>query len=296
MTRLLRYLAGALILVLMLPLATAGGARAEGVGVTTTTFKHHPEIEASIICLEDSLVVNYTASAWEGFPDDPTSRENSLVYVVLNGATILATGAFTEANGYMFSGSAALPMTVGPGDSVSVTAYAAGEWGNGYAGGQSSSVYVTAPLDPCGDEPTGLGRFTGGGHQVRVGEARVTRGLTIHCDLLLSNNLEVNWRGNQFHMTEHLTTVSCTDDPDIVQFPPAAPLDTLVGVGTGRYNNAPGFTIEFTLVDAGEPGSGVDQMAILIYETANPANVALNVPLQVISGGNLQAHYDQPHK
>ena len=40
------------------------------------------------------------------------------------------------------------------------------------------------------------GRFTGGGHQVRVGDARVTRGLTIHCDLLLSNNLEVNWGGN----------------------------------------------------------------------------------------------------
>ena len=29
------------------------------------------------------------------------------------------------------------------------------------------------------------GRFTGGGHQLRVGDARVTRGLTIHCDLLL---------------------------------------------------------------------------------------------------------------
>ena len=130
---------------------------------------------------------------------------------------------------------------------------------------------------------------------MRVGDARVTRGLTIHCDLLLSNNLEVNWGGNQFHMTEHLTTVACTDDPAIIQAPPPAPLDTLIGVGTGRYNGDDGYTIEFTLVDYGEPGRS-DQAALRIYETANPANVVLDVPLQLLAGGNLQAHYDQPHK
>ena len=58
----------------------------------------------------------------------------------------------------------------------------------------------------------------------------MTRGLTIHCDLLLSNNLQINWQGNHFHMTEHMTTVVCSDDPDIVQAPPPAPLDTLVGI------------------------------------------------------------------
>lgn len=145
------------------------------------------------------------------------------------------------------------------------------------------------------DEEFVNGRFTGGGHQIRVGEARVTRGLTIHCDLLLSNNLEVNWGGNQFHMTEHMTTIECSDDPLINQAPPPAPLDTLVGLGAGRYNGAYGYTIEFTLVDYGEPGSS-DRAALLIYQTSNPANVVLNVPLQLLTGGNLQAHYDQPHK
>ena len=75
-----------------------------------------------------------------------------------------------------------------------------------------------------------------------IGDVRVTRGLTIHCDLKLSNNLEVNWGGNQFHMTEHLETVACTDDPAITQAPPPAPLDTLIGVGTGRYNGTDGYT------------------------------------------------------
>jgi len=80
-----------------------------------------------------------------------------------------------------------------------------------------------------------------------------------------------------------------------MQEPPDAPLDTLVGVGTGRWNNEYGYTIEFTLIDAGEPGRD-DMMAILIYETANPGNVILDVPLQYLNNGNLQAHYDQPHK
>ena len=55
-----------------------------------------------------------------------------------------------------------------------------------------------------------------------------------------------------------------------------------------------GYTIYFTLVDAGEPGTA-DKMAIRIFETANPANVVLNIPLTFLTGGNLQAHFDQPH-
>lgn len=160
----------------------------------------------------------------------------------------------------------------------------------------ASFTWLGAALSlPVEIEEPGTGRFTGGGNQIRVDGVRVTRGLTIHCDLLLSNNLEVNWQGNSFHMTEHLVTVSCTDDPDIIQAPPPAPLDTLVGVGTGRYNGEDGFTIEFTLVDAGEPGRD-DKASLLIYETANLSNVVLNVPLQLLDHGNLQAHEDQPHK
>ena len=96
-------------------------------------------------------------------------------------------------------------------------------------------------------------------------------------------------------MLEHTLTVACTDDPNIIQAPPPAPLDTIIGVGTGRYNGSDGFTVEFTLQDWGEPGSS-DRAALKIYEAANPANVVLNVPLSVLTGGNLQAHYDQPHK
>jgi hypothetical protein len=256
--------------------------------IAGTASAHHPEISAVAICDDNNdLVIEYTATAWAS--SNPLKRTNPEIDILFNNVKV-GQGAFASPN-FQFSGSADAP----PGTSATVTALAFANWGDGFAGGQSTSVTVTYPTEGC-TQPT-LGRFTGGGKQLRLSDGlKVTRGLTIHCDLLLSNNLEVNWpTGNKFHMEEHLTTVACTDDPDIIQQPPPAPLDTLIGVGIGRYNNKPGYTIEFTLVDAGEPG-GNDQMAIKIYETANPSHVVLDVPLQQLTAGNLQAHYDQPHK
>lgn len=253
-----------------------------------TAWAHHPEISAVAICDENSeLVIEYTATAWAS--SVPNKRANSQIDILVNNVKV-GQGAFVSPS-FQFSGSTAAP----PGTSAIVTALAVGNWGDGFAGGQSTSVTVTYPTEGC-SQPS-LGRFTGGGRQIRLSDGlRVTRGLTIHCDLLLSNNLEINWpTGNKFHMLEHLETVACTDDPNIIQQPPPAPLDTLIGKGTGRYNNVAGYSVEFTLVDAGEPG-GNDQMAIKIYETANPSNVVLDVPLQLLTNGNLQAHYDQPHK
>ena len=264
----------------------------------STALAHHPEITAEVVCDEATGVmsINFTSTAWAGSGSDPTndpSRANPQIDIRLDGVTV-TSGAYVAPT-YSFSGSVPLPAGTVAGDVIEVSALAVGTWGNGDTTHASTWVDITVPNSACGDEELAGGRFTGGGHQVRVGDVRVTRGLTIHCDLLLSNNLEVNWGGNQFHMTEHLQTVACTDDPAITQAPPPAPLDTLIGVGTGRYNGTDGYTIEFTLVDYGEPGSS-DRMAMKVYQTANPANVVLNVPLQVLSGGNLQAHYDQPHK
>lgn len=257
-----------------------------------SAYAHHPEISAEAICddIHGGYVVNYSSQAWSGC--SVSSCMNDQVDILINNV-VVASSAYSDPD-YAFSGTHPAPVGSQPGDVVQVTALAVGDWGNGYGGGQSSSVNIVIPDQECAQ--VGTGRFTGGGHQIRVDGVRVTRGLTLHCDLLLSNNLEVNWQGNQFHMLEHMTTVACTDDPDIIQDPPPAPLDTMTGVGHGRFNNQEGYTIEFTLVDAGEPGRLVDMASFLIYETTNPANVVLDVPLQYLTGGNLQAHYDQPHK
>lgn len=256
-------------------------------------FAHHPEVTAEAVCVDGAAVINFTSTAWAGGGADPTndpSRENPQIDIAFDGAFVVS-GAYAAPT-YSFSGSAPAPAGKVAGDTVEVTARAVGLWGNAFAGGQVATFTVTIPALGCVDLSTG--RFTGGGHQIRIDGVRVTRGLTIHCDLLLSNNLEVNWLGNQFHMTEHLTTVECSDDPAIIQAPPPAPLDTLIGVGTGRYNGTAGYTIEFTLVDAGEPGTS-DKAALHIYNTTT-GTVVLDVPLQLMTGGNLQAHYDQPHK
>jgi hypothetical protein len=281
MVRRIRYLGVTTVLAVAMQMMAATSAWADG------------GVEADALCDPTTGLVMINYSAFSGIAG--AAGSNPTVNILFNGVVVDTQAFVAPANA--FSGSEPAPAGSGPGDPVTVTAVAVAAWGDGRAGGQSASVVVTLPTEPCGNQP-GLGRFTGGGNQVRVGDVRVTRGLTIHCDLLLSNNLEVNWGGNKFHMLEHLTTVACTDDPDIIQAPPPAPLDTLIGTGEGRYNGVAGYTIHFTLVDTGEPGSQTepDQMSILIFQTSNPGNIVLNVPLTGLTGGNLQAHYDQPHK
>jgi len=256
---------------------------------------HHPEITAEVVCNEATGVASiaFTSTAWAGSGSDPTndpSRANPQIDILVDGV-FATTGAYVAPT-YSFSGNVPLPAGAAAGDVIEVRAVAVGTWGNGDTTHESTFVDITVPNFAARRRGAPRRPLHGGGHQVRVGEARVTRGLTIHCDLTLSNNLEVNWGGNQFHMLEHLQTVECSDSDEINEDPPPAPLDTLVGVGTGRYNGVDGYTIEFTMVDYGEPGKD-DRMAIKIYKGAS---VVLNVPLQKLTGGNLQAHYDQPHK
>ena len=265
---------------------------------------HSLSISATARCGDNgSAVIDFTVVSWSSASPDGSHPK---IDVSVNNLFI-QSGVFSGQTipPNTFSGTIPAPS----GTSATVTATAVGNWDDGLGGGQSASVTIDIPQD-CAP-PSALGRFTGGGFQIvlttgtarrgkgalkRVeGGIKITRGFTIHCDRLLSNNLEVNWKGNHFHMLEHTLTTECFDDPVITQKPPKAPVDTIVGTGRGRYNNVDGYTIDFTLVDAGEPGKA-DKAALKIYETANPANVVLNVPLQAIGGGNVQAHFDQPHK
>jgi hypothetical protein len=153
---------------------------------------------------------------------------------------------------------------------------------------------VGHPAEDC----EGIGRMTGGGGQITVGGILVTRGFTIHCDITLSNNLEINWEGNRWHIDKPLTSAECFDDPAISPEPPPAPFDTFIGEGVGRLNGVDGSMVRFTFIDSGEPGGGNDQAAIAIWAPGADPDTdppVLNVPLSFLDQGNLQAHYDQPH-
>jgi hypothetical protein len=141
------------------------------------------------------------------------------------------------------------------------------------------------------------GRMTGGGGQIRIDGVRITRGLTLHCDIVLSNNLEINWTGgNKWHLDKPITSAECVDDPAVSPLPPAAPFDTFIGEAIGALNGEDGSLVRFTFVDAGEPGTD-DTAWIRIW--APGADPSVDAPVLEVSGdldnGNLQAHYDQPH-
>lgn len=141
------------------------------------------------------------------------------------------------------------------------------------------------------------GRMTGGGNSVTINDVKVTKGLTLHCDITLSNNLEVNWPGgNNWHLTKPIETADCVDDPTINPEPPPAPFDTFNGTATGSLNGVDGSFIEFTFIDAGEPGGENDMVSLRIHTGDASTPLALDMPLQFTTGGNLQAHFDQPHK
>ena len=165
----------------------------------------------------------------------------------------------------------------------------------------TNSTSPTPTPTPTPSPSPGIGRFTGGGHVTQEPQGKITYGLTIHCDgpdpasKTLSNNLEINWGNGQgshkFHLLDHTLTIACTQGaPE--EPPPFAPLDTLTGVGVGKFDGDEGFHITFTFVDGGEPGVD-DQIAFRITKDSD-GSVILDVPLTTVSGGNLQAHCDQP--
>jgi hypothetical protein len=256
-----------------------------------SAYAHDLLLSAQGVCVNGSVGITFTVAS--NSPDHIEGTHNNII-VSFNG-TPVGTYQFILANHNSVTDTR--PVAGGAGDTVAVSALADGPWGDGAPGGDSAAVSVTLPSD-CNPSFPGVGRFTGGGKSIDTGTGlKVTKGFTIHCDLLLSNNLEINWPGsgnrtNQFHMTQH-TAARCTDDPAIDQRPPAAPVDRIDGVGTGRFNGVAGATVEFILIDAGEPGTA-DQIGFIVRD-ANGV-VVLNLPLQNIVGGNVQAHYDQPHK
>lgn len=156
----------------------------------------------------------------------------------------------------------------------------------------ASSTAVDTEPDP--DPECGPGRFTGGGFQVNASGIKVTRGFTLHCDAILSNNFEVNWDGgNNFHMYKNPTDVVCTllADPN----PPDAPVNKIVINGFGSLNGTENIPFTVALVDNGEKAGAPADQAYININGVNLTGGSVAAPLP-IDGGNIQAHFDQPHK
>ena len=154
------------------------------------------------------------------------------------------------------------------------------------------------PCEPPPPPPE-MGRFTGGGvvRLKAVGDdevIKITHGFTLHCDELLSNNLEVNHGGDKFHINPkgEFDMVGCWDNPAVDPEPPPAPVDNIRAIATGRWNGVDGYKIRIHLEDAGEPGGKLDKAGLVIYKDGD---VVLRANFDYTVSGNIQAHYDQPH-
>jgi len=147
------------------------------------------------------------------------------------------------------------------------------------------------PQPPC---EVASGRFTGGGFQINFNGIKVTRGFELHCDELLSNNFEVNWDGgNNFHTEKNPNVVSCTliAPPN----PPDAPVNRIHIEGTGTLNGVDGVPYTLVLIDNGEKAGAPADQAYIAINGVPLTNGSVGAPAP-IDGGNIQAHFDQPHK
>lgn len=247
---------------------------------------HSLTVTATATCVKGIPVINYTAVSWN---PGGVGGSNTEVDILFDGVKVDSQPfSLSQIPPDQFSGQQAAPSGT---NKIVVEAVAMGQWDDGFENWQTSYVTVSVPSN-CS---TGIGRFTGGGKQVLVGVATLTKGFEVDCDLTTpSNNLEINWADaagvtHHFHMTSFNSAV-CTLNGNPV--PPKAPVNTIVASGTGRLDGVDGFTVQFTLIDNGEPGTN-DQAGFMIFETANPTNVALSFPVMTVTTGNIQAHIDQ---
>ena len=217
-------------------------------------------------------------TVWEALPDPPTS--DPPVTVTVTEVDIPLGVQFDSALAQM-EGQTPVAVTT-----TDVSVYV------NYYHGALITYFNSEVFEPA------LGRMTGGGGQIIIGDVQVTKGLTLHCDITLSNNLEINWPDNKWHLDKPITSAECIDDPAVDPTPPVAPFDTFIGEAIGRLNGVDGSFIRFIFVDAGEPGGKNDRASIQIWAPGADPSVdppVLNMPLDFTEHGNLQAHYDQPH-
>ena len=109
----------------------------------------------------------------------------------------------------------------------------------------------------------------------------VTQGLLLHCNAASqSNNLQVNWANNSFHL-QQLVSATCSNDGMSPQPPPAG-FDVIQGSGTGRCNKLAA-TVTFKFADHGEPGTNDT------VDTHITGGCSLDVSGN-LRGGDIQAH------
>ncbi len=184
--------------------------------------------------------------------------------------------------------------------------------------GFPNPVSDVAAVTQIVDIPVDEGRMTGGGSifvTINGQNVRVTHGFQLHCaqpPAEINNRLQINIHNpvnSNFHLLT-LVSVDCRDvgDPPF-QAPPTAPIDTMIGVGLGRFSGDFGGVsyrkadarVNFILTDGGpekgEPGL-FDTFTVVITVLDKNQDGNANDPVVVLDSngaklldrGNHQSH------
>ncbi|HEU4319208.1 MAG TPA: hypothetical protein VFS66_03925 [Acidimicrobiia bacterium] len=101
---------------------------------------HHPELTASQSCVDGDVIVSWTSESWLTTGDSGSGHSDIRIQMSVGGGgwSEIANGAYTAGNNYRFSGS--FDASGYWLQTISLRAYAEGDWDNGSAGGQYSTV------------------------------------------------------------------------------------------------------------------------------------------------------------
>ena len=128
------------------------------------------------------------------------------------------------------------------------------------------------------------GRLTGGGW-LRTGGGKSHHQIQLACTAAEGGRLRIDAPAGRF-VLEHVDFALCVDDPALRPGGPKAGWEIHRGSGTGRFDGAGGYTIEWTLTDQGEPGRS-DRWSVVVRDAAGVVVLLEDGSLQ---GGNHQAH------
>ncbi|HEX5617343.1 MAG TPA: Ig-like domain-containing protein, partial [Solirubrobacteraceae bacterium] len=128
------------------------------------------------------------------------------------------------------------------------------------------------------------GRLTGGGW-LRTDDGKSHHQVHLACTAAEGGTLRIDAPAGRF-VLEHVDFALCVDDPALDSGGPRAGWEIHRGSGTGSFNGAGGYTIEWVLTDEGEPGRS-DGWSIVVRDPVGRIVLSEDGSLD---GGNHQAH------
>jgi hypothetical protein len=128
------------------------------------------------------------------------------------------------------------------------------------------------------------GRLTGGGW-LSTDDGKSHHQIHLGCTAAEGGTLRINAPAGRF-VLEHVDFALCVDDAALDSSGPRAGWEIHRGSGTGSFNGAGGYTIEWVLTDEGEPGRS-DGWSIVVRDAGGAIVLSEDGSLD---GGNHQAH------